>query len=114
MQRCTDFWTRARFQRAGFARAVPLLALLSCSCSSIRKDAAPGTPQNGGAPESNVDLVAHALETLASDSAEDWRLSPAFRRLAPDGGAPSWSALTGDPTQRGFDDSSWARIKLGD
>ena len=114
MQSCNDSRVGAELHRAGFALAVPLLALLFCSCSSMRKDAVPGTPQSEAAPQSNVDRVARALESVASSSADDWKLSSAFRRLVPDGGAPYWSAISGDPTQRGFDDSSWTRIKLGD
>jgi len=110
---CNNSRAGARFHRIGVALAAPLLALLLCSCSSVRKEAASPTPQGDAASQSNVDRVAQELENLAAGSVDDWKLSPAFRRIAADGGAPYWSAISGDPTQRGFDDSSWTRIKLG-
>ena len=68
----------------------------------------------GAEPQSNVDRVSQTLETLAAGTENDWKLGPAFQRVAPDGGALDWSTFTGDPRRRDFDDSNWKSIKLGE
>jgi len=89
--------------------------LFFCSCSPVRKDTIPKDSSAGAAaPQSNVDRVAQSLENLVTVSQEAWKLSPAFQRITPDGGAPYWAAFTGDPTQRNFDDSSWKSFKAGE
>src|SRR5262245_14746775 len=98
-------------------RVLVVLALLVffCSCSSVQKDTiAKESSPSAASPQSNVDRVAQALENSATVPQEDWKLSPAFQRIVPDGGAAYWAAFAGDPRQRDFDDSSWKTFKAGE
>ena len=112
MRRVADTPTSARSRQVAFALLVPILALFFSWCTSVRTDAVPAASSTRAAPQSTVERVAQALETLAASSVDDWKISAAFQRLTPDGGAPLWSAFTGDPTRADFDDSKWTSFKL--
>ena len=104
MRGSADSWAKLICRQVAFATVAPALALVFCACSSVRRDAVPGAPSP--ATQTNVDRVAQTLEAVASSSQDDWKISPAFQRTMPDGGNPHWSAFTGDPTGRDFNDSS--------
>ena len=112
MRGSADSWAKLICRQVAFATVAPALALVFCACSSVRRDAVPGAPSP--ATQTNVDRVAQTLEAVASSSQDDWKIGPAFQRTMPDGGNPHWSAFTGDPTGRDFNDSSWKSFKLGD
>src|SRR5215472_5798568 len=112
MRGSADSWAKLICRQVAFATVAPALALVFCACSSVRRDAVPGAPSP--ATQTNVDRVAQTLEAVASSSQDNWKISPAFQRTMPDGGNPHWSAFTGDPTGRDFNDSSWKSFKLGD
>src|ERR1019366_7883937 len=57
------------------------------------------------AAESNVDRTAKAIESAASATFGEWRVSPNL-----DG---AW-AVQGDPAQPSFDDSAWHTARVGD
>src|SRR5690349_576201 len=108
MRGSADSWAKLICRQLAFAIVAPALAMLFCACSSVGRDAVPGAPSpSAAAAQTNVDRVARSLETLAASLQNDWKISPAFQRNLPDGGTPYWSAFTGEPTRRDFDDSSW-------
>ena len=111
----TDILARSRFHRIALDALASMLALSFCWCSSVRRDTVPReSSPSGEAAQSNVDHVAEALETLAAGIQNDWKIGPAFQRVAPDGGTLDWSTSSGDPRRRDLDDSGWKSIRLGE
>ncbi|MEK6754763.1 MAG: hypothetical protein AABZ02_01285, partial [Bacteroidota bacterium] len=53
-------------------------------------------------PQTNVDRLVKALDSLSLASFNDWKVSPDLKTYNPQG----------DPTQHGFDDSAWQTLKL--
>lgn len=52
--------------------------------------------------QTNVDRTTAVLDSLASVSIDDWKMSPDLKN----------GEIKGDPTQRGFDDSQWQTLKI--
>jgi alpha-mannosidase len=53
-------------------------------------------------PQTNVDKLVRALDSLTLASYNDWKVSPDLKSYTP----------TGDPTKPGFDDSQWNNLTL--
>ncbi len=54
--------------------------------------------------QSNVDRLTHDLDSLTAFSFDNWKVSRDLKS----------ARVTGDPTKKGFDDSQWATLKIGE
>ena len=52
--------------------------------------------------QTNVDRVASSLDSLATCQLSDWKMSPTLKN----------GEVSGDPTQKGFDDSQWQTLRI--